>query len=121
MVAVNKAFFQNEAKGLIGADGIFSEFRAACEFKKSGAFNYATQQSTVTAFSVPMIDIGVMQTPSQGKSIAANEIELIGLYSEFPQIPSVDNTRFTFGGKAYAISAITIGPAQATITIKGVI
>lgn len=116
---LNPDKFKKIAESLIGSSGKFSEFRKPCQFTTSGAFNYDTQSASLITTAVQMVETASMEKPVESKSLANNEIELIGLYSEFSQIPSVANTRFTFTGKAYTLLSVDIDPAQATVTVVG--
>jgi hypothetical protein len=111
--------FIDLASELIGASGEFAAFRKPCVFTKSGTFNFEAQTATKSTLTVQMIEAGILEGQVQSKPLAQNEIELVGLYSDFSFIPSVGNSKFSYSGKTYNLNNVEIDPAQATITVMG--
>lgn len=113
--------FKDLANELIGPDGEFAAFRKPCQFSKSGEFNFETQSAVTEAFTVQMVESGILENQSQSKAIAQNEIELIGVFDEFSDLPTIGTTRFVYSGLAYTLLSVEVDPAQAAVTIKGMI
>lgn len=113
--------FKDLANELIGPTGEFAAFRKPCQFSKSGEFNFESQSAQAVAFTVQMVESGIVENQSQNKAIAQNEIELIGILDEFSELPTIGTTRFIYSGLAYTLLSVEIDPAQAAVTIKGVI
>jgi hypothetical protein len=67
-----------------------------------------------------MVNLKLMQSVKDNKSIDENMISLIAVYEELPFELSVDDTSFLFEGVSYTFKSLEIDPAKATITLHGV-
>lgn len=111
--------FQDVAAELIGPSGEFAPFRKPCAITVSGAFDRSTQSAIQSVQTVQMIDVSRISSQFENKAVPACDIELVGLYSEFSTIPKIENTRFSFAGKSFALVDVEVDPAQATVTLRG--
>lgn len=111
--------FQSVALELIGSSGEFAPFRKPCVITTAGAFDYQTQAAAQTVQTVQMVELSKMANQFDNKAVPAFDIELVGVYSEFSKVPTIENTRFTFGGRSFALVSVEVDPAQATVTIGG--